>query len=148
MQITDLKYKSPNDTYTHNGKLYDLTHLRPYTTIINKRVVLIFFSHHVFSDSKIDGDIVKKNESVRGFCVQRYKQSLQLPDIISKITPNHKFMKSGNNWFFIHFDRYHIYLHISPAKNNKYDYVITIASAHNRQYPESGNIRAVKYIIK
>ena len=148
MHITDLKYKSPNDTYTHNGIEYDLTHLRPHIITINDCKVRITFSHHVFSDSKIDGDIVKRGEQVRGFCIQRYKKSLQLKDILSKITPNHNFMKSRNNWFFIPIGLYHIYLNIKPDRYKRFDYVMRVTSAHMRKYRESGPAQAVKHILK
>lgn len=73
----------------YNGQNYSMGHLQPFfveSLNINGTPLKlrITFSHHVFTDEKGNGHMIKINNEERFFCRDRYDLSHELPKLIVK----------------------------------------------------------------
>ncbi|WP_315386503.1 heat-shock protein [uncultured Stenotrophomonas sp.] len=138
------------------GQLVDLSHLEPFTIIIQSEKVdkplriAITFSNHCFSASHGDiphppGDeVIWDGRKMRTFCPTRYRLSHGLPDVIRSLEERKVILAAhGASW--IHTltienpdGPYHLFLTVKRSSNEKrawQDIDVIVESA----YPETRN---------
>lgn len=125
-----------------NGATYTMGHLDDAVIRVQKGNVafrvLVTYSCHCFTEElkphhTPDFYYVHKHET-RAFCLVRHGLSHNLPNYIANLLGRSVYLTKQTNFFFIRSNggSYVVFFAIRPAKDPKYDAILTVQSAHLR----------------
>lgn len=125
-----------------NGATYTMGHLDDSVMQVQKGnetfTVLVTYSCHCFTEElqprhTPDYHYVHKHEK-RAFCTVRHGLSHNLPNYIASLLGRSVYLTQQTNFFFIRSNggNYVVFFAVRPAKDPKYDAILTVQSAHLR----------------
>jgi hypothetical protein len=96
------------NSYTLNGKTYNLDHLKSFDCKIEGYNINVTFSFHCFTQGinyTVEDALYYKTpkDNSRIFCNKRYELSKQLPEIISKINEQSCWFGKGDNFLRVEY---------------------------------------------
>ena len=119
----------------------------------------IHFSHHVFTDEKVSGAAFNYRGEKRWFCIHRYSDSKELPNLISKALTKKNtyavpYLNQKNNECYYHLDitDYALFLEIRKPQNTTDQLKIQVVSAYDvnswgRNGLPKGKAQFFRYIL-
>ncbi|PDT01416.1 hypothetical protein CO666_25290 [Rhizobium chutanense] len=127
---------------TINGATYAMGHLEDIVIQVQKGdatfKVLVTYSCHCFTEElkphhTPDFHYVHKHEK-RAFCLVRHGLSHNLPNYIANLLGRPVYLTKQTNFFFIRSNggNYVVFFALRPARNPRYDAILTVQSAHLR----------------
>ncbi len=148
---------------------HDLTHLDPYTLKVSPTAedaptykVLVKASHHTFTRKILPEDLQDRHfgdegRDVRCFCEDRYRLSLQIPQIVSTDAlnkayfPHHRHAQAMRNYLLVDgvsgvSDPYVIVFNLEAARSVDADATMFIVSAHAKpNLPPKRQLDSIKF---
>ncbi len=134
-------------TIKTQGQTYHLDHLQPHKfglTLKSKTYCIeVNYSCHVFSEastSKTAPDLLfhHKGES-RSFCIERYKHSKLLPDLIETLNQCYVYHSNRENYFFVQdltpFPYHVFFVARSTQRRKGVSIVLNVLSAYLKKQP-------------
>lgn len=125
----------------HDGITYELSHLddRVISYDCGKAEItaLVRYSCHCFTEELRNhppGLFYNHKGEMRAFSIQRYRDSLNLPDYLEKLIEHVVYFTNRRNFLFVRSESgtYVVFFNVIKATNPAYDLIVNVQSAHRR----------------